>query len=89
MIKTTSKQALAVLEQTGKAGIQRAKILKFMQNHPRKIGWTRQELSQRLLMPINVICGRVNDLIDAGLEVDDKRPCMVTKSKVEVLRVVI
>ena len=89
MIKTTSRQALAILEESGKAGVQRYKILRYMVKHPKKQGWTRQELSQRLKMPINVITGRVFDLLKSdSIEVSDKKVCTVTAQYVEELNIV-
>jgi len=90
MIKQTSRNALAIAEASGKAGLQRYLILRYMVKHPNKRGRSRSELSQRLDMPINVICGRVFDLLKAGvIEVmDEKKICLVTRSEVEALNVV-
>jgi len=86
MVKQTSKRALAIAEESGKAGLQRNKVLKFLHTHRRKQGWTRQEIGFRLDLPINVITARCNELLDAGIEVFDKKVCTVTASLVEALR---
>ena len=84
-MKRTSLDAYQKLEASGKAGIDRAKILKFVIDNDRLEGWTRQELSKALRMGINVICGRVNEL-DSILDASIKRVCTITGSKVERIR---
>jgi len=88
-MKQTSLNAYIDLEQSGKAGIKRAQILKFLIDNDRKQGYTRNELSQRLNMPINCVCGRVNDLIKVDLiDCSENKVCTVTARFVERLKAI-
>jgi len=85
-MKITSKIALEKLETSGKAGIQRAKILKFLLDNPRVEGYTRQELCKKLNITVNAMSGRCATLLKTELiESKLKRNCGITKSYVEAL----
>lgn len=88
-VKSTSKTALKELEESGKAGIQRAAILKFLITHPRKQGWTRRELHRETGIEISAISGRVNELLRLQLvTANDHKVCTVTAKYVEAVKAV-
>jgi len=90
MIKTTSRNALAALEESGMAGTQRALILKHMVKRNKKSGYTRAELEHYLNMRISSVCGRVRELLDKKLiRVDGEKVCPITAKYVEALKIVI
>jgi hypothetical protein len=62
MVKITSEIAYFKEIRTGKAARDRLAIYQHVQAMP---GCTRNELSRALKMPINVVSGRVNDLLNA------------------------
>ncbi len=83
MIKDSSKEAYAA--HLSKSQTQRAKIYKYLRG--RKTPCTRQELSQAMGLPINIVCGRVNELIkaDAIFELE-RRTCKVTGANSHQIR---
>lgn len=64
----TSLLAYEQLVATGKDKTMRARILKYVIDHP---GKTRNELALRLSMRLASVCGRANELVAAGLLVED------------------
>ena len=75
-VRQTSRTAYAEHERTGKAGSQRARILAHIAS---KGPLTRQEVSHETGVAINAVCGRVKELLDAGLLVEPrKRVCSVS-----------
>ena len=87
MVKETSRMALKELEESGKAGIQRAAILKFLITHPRKQGWSRRELQRETKIDINAVTPRVFNLLEAELiEECGNKVCTVTARYVGALR---
>ncbi len=64
----TSRTALADLHDTGKAETQKNKVYwAIMEYQP----ITRNELSRLLNLGINVVCGRVNELIKEGAVIEN------------------
>jgi len=84
MIRLTSIEAYRDLRNSGKQDTARAKVLKGVIDSPKPL--TRLELSHRINMPINAVCGRVNELIKAEViqEVGTGR-CMVSGKTVNLL----
>ena len=62
-VRETSKQALAKHRGSGKLTAQQAVIVAWLRAH-RGQEHTRQELSKALGLGINVVCGRVNELLN-------------------------
>ena len=81
MIKETSLNAYRNMGHG--LGQQQNKILMFMMpGEP----YTRLEISEYLQIPINAVCGRVNELMKEGLiEVRGKIQCPVSKNIVEAM----
>ena len=53
-----------------------AKVVAFLLRNPGKADFTRGELSRQAGIPINAVCGRVNELVTAGvLEERVRRAC--------------
>jgi hypothetical protein len=76
-VRQTSLDALYKLEQSGKGAEQRTKVLRFMINNGGY--FTRAELSKRTGLPINSICGRVNELLKLKMIFETgRRKCRVT-----------
>lgn len=87
----TSQKAYNDLVASGKANTQRAKILAAMLDSKRTamMSYTRQELVRDTGIPINAVCGRVKELLDAGtIKVAFDSYCEVTGREVECLKVV-
>jgi len=75
-MKQTSLEAYRDLCESGKGKTQRVKILGMILNHP---DMTRTELSRAMNIPINAVCGRVNELLESNLlEEGERRPCRFT-----------
>ena len=70
-VRATSVQAYRQIEKEGKVATQSQFILDIMKDHPE--GLIRQEISERGMLPINAVCGRVNELIKAGILMEDGR----------------
>lgn len=86
-VKETSWQAYQDILRGGIATTDAQKVLQALNYQPD--GMTRRELSESLGMPINSICGRVNELFRAGvIYVADDVICEFTRKRVEVLKVV-
>lgn len=74
-MKDTSLMAYA---QIYPAHTQRGKVFRTIKKGP-KSGLTRQEISKKSGVPINAVCGRVNELIQRGSVIEgDRRACRVT-----------
>ena len=62
---------------SGKQLTQWQQILKILRQN--QMTWTRAELEKHAGMRISSVCGRVKELLDAGLiEEHDRRKCSVT-----------
>lgn len=64
----------------------RRQVLECIMNNPQ--GVTRQEISEEIDLPINVVTPRVCELLEKGIIAQDfeKRPCKITKKKAYILR---
>lgn len=88
MVKDTSWKAYQDILRGGIAATQAEKVLQAINYYPEK-GVTRSQLSAALGMPINSVCGRVNELLKAEvIYVSGTGKCPVTGRTVEVLKVV-
>jgi len=76
-VKDTSIDAFLMLRGSQQDLNQRGKIYRFLSKRKRPL--TRQELSHAMHMPINIICGRVNELLKNNYVAEaDRRDCKVT-----------
>lgn len=79
--------SLAAFDQVkaGTLGRQQAQIVGHMAHHAHR-DWSRAELSEALGMSLQSVCGRVNELVKAGVLRDEKtRSCGVTGRTVHAL----
>ena len=87
MIASTSIDSLITHKTAGLAGAQRDKILKHLHRSPRT-AYSRNELSRDLNLPIQSICGRIGELKDDDLVVEDSpRRDAITGRKVKPIRI--
>lgn len=87
MVKDTSWQAYQEILRGGVAVKQAEKVLQVINYFPE--GVTRAQLAQGMNMPINSVCGRVNELLKAEvIYVSGAGKCPVTGRTVEMLKVV-
>lgn len=87
-VRDTSLEAYKELIETGAAEKQREKV--FLAIYNSQVPLTRQELSFVTGKPVNVICGRVNELIKEGAVIEGKkRACTRSGRKVYTLRTAI
>ena len=88
MVKDTSWKAYQDILRGGIAATQAERVLQAINYYPEK-GVTRAQLSASLGMPINSVCGRVNELLKAEvIYVAGTGKCPVTGRTVEILKVV-
>lgn len=88
MVRDTSWKAYQDILRGGIAATQAEKVLQAINYYPEN-GLTRAELSTYLSMPINSVCGRVNELLKAEvIYVAGTGKCSVTGRTVETLKVV-
>lgn len=86
-VKETSWQAYQDVLRGGVAATDAQKVLQVLNYFTE--GKTRRQLSEALGMPINAICGRVNELLKADvIYVAGVTLCEFTRKRVEVLKVV-
>ena len=86
MVKSTSWAAYQDILRGGVAKTQAQKVFQTLQFMPNA---TRAELAQATGMKINVICGRVKELLDTEvIYVSEVAPCPVSGRKCEKLKVV-
>lgn len=79
-VRETSKVALREHRATGKLTAQQRCVVAWIRAHADR-DWTRQELSKAVGLGINVICGRVNELLKephCALKETRKRECKIT-----------
>lgn len=87
-VKGTSWKAYQDILRGGIAATQAEKVLQAINYYP-EMGVTRAQLSAALGMPINSVCGRVNELLKAEvIYVSGTGKCPVTGRTVETLKVV-
>ena len=76
MARSISIEAYRKHIETGKAKTQWIKIYEFMR---RRQPLTRSEISERTGIRMSSVCGRVKELLDAGLLIEEeRRKCMIT-----------
>lgn len=84
-VRDTSMEAYSALIGAEMSKQQRI-IVDFMKAHPGAC-YTRQELTRDTGLTINATCGRVNELLVAGVLVEDgRKDCTVTRNRVNALR---
>jgi len=84
MIRQTSLDALEQLEKSGRGQAQRTRLLRYIING--KTNYTRAELSKYTDIPINAVCGRVNELIRSKAIAEiGRRKCKITGNMVLVV----
>lgn len=87
-VKDTSWKAYQDILRGGVAATQAEKVLQAINYYPES-GVTRAQLSAALGMPINAVCGRVNELLKAEvIYVSGTGKCQVTGRTVETLKVI-
>lgn len=85
-VKQTSWQAYQDITRGGVAKTQAEKVFQTLQFTP---GATRSELAAHMNLPINAVCGRVKELLDAEvIYVSGVGKCAVSGRNVEQLKVV-
>ena len=85
--RSISKEAYARHIESGKRDVQWVKIYRYIASLPL---WpkTRSELSMILDIRMSSVCGRVNELIKAGLLVElGRRECRITKEPAHTLTI--
>lgn len=86
-VKETSWQAYQDILRGGVAKKQVEVVLQAINYHP--LGITRAEIAKLYDLPINSVCGRVNQLLASEvIYVDGTRKCTITGRQVEKLKVV-
>lgn len=87
MVKDTSWQAYQEILRGGVAVKQAEKVLQTINYYPS--GVSRATVARAMGMPINAVCGRVNELLKAEvIYVSGTGKCPVTGRTVEMLKVV-
>ncbi len=87
-VRDTSISAYRALEYSGRLTRQQRKIMDFLEANPQR-DYTRQELGNAVGFGINVICGRVNELLSepfALVEEVGRRECRITGETANALR---
>jgi len=87
-VRATSRDAYEGLKAKGRLTRQQAALVAFLQAHPGR-DWTRAELAEGIGWRINVICGRVNELLAEPFPVLQevaRRRCAVTGESAMALR---
>jgi len=84
-IRQTSLMAYREIEADGTMGKQAMKIYKYLKFTLE--GYTRNELSRFLNIPINAVCGRVNELLQAEwiVEIGKKKDKFTNKQNLVVM----
>ena len=76
-MRDTSNLAFKEINESGKAYTQREQIYDFLARSGCHM--TRQEISAAIKIPINAVCGRINELLKANrVEELERRDCNVT-----------
>lgn len=79
-VSTTSRDAYKEHRDTGKLGMQAQRILTAMIDGQ---GYSRRELARAMGLELSSVCGRVNELLQAGLLVEgESRRCSVTHKRI-------
>lgn len=86
MVKQTSWEAYQEITRGGIAKTQAQKVFQTLQFMPAA---TRAEIAKVMQLPINSVCGRIKELLDAEvIYVSSVEKCPVTGRKAEKLKVV-
>jgi hypothetical protein len=86
--RKTSRDAYHEIERMGRLGEQQRQIMKFFMDQPRGAGFSRRDLVRLVQLPINVITGRVNELIAKGwLEDESTTVDATTRKTVHLVKV--
>lgn len=81
-VKDTSRKAHKELADSGYMSTQQRDVIKTIGRRR----MTRAEIAERSGIRLSSVCGRVNDLVAAGmLEVAEKSPCSITGKTAEHL----
>jgi hypothetical protein len=83
-VTMTSIEAYEDHKSSGKVGFQAKVIFNAMDKDK---NYSRRELSNLTGIELSSICGRVNEMLQLGILIeDDKRPCAVTNKKINPVR---
>jgi len=75
-VRDTSREAYAGINKDGTARTQRGRVLIFIRLEPYV---SRAEIANYMGIGINAACGRVKELLDSGLIIEDgRKQCRVT-----------
>lgn len=86
-VKDTSLQAYRDIIESGTAEKQRERV--FLAIHKCIVAPTRTELAKLTGIPINAICGRVNELVKSCVVIEaDKRECRETGKNAYTLKTI-
>lgn len=89
-VRDTSVSAYRTLAHSGELTKQQRQILQVIVSGAQR-DWTRKEISEASGLPINCVCGRVNEMLNGPfglLEEFAPRKCSVTKQTANPVRVV-
>ena len=87
-VRDTSRAAYDDLVASGKMSRQHRALVAFLKARPGR-DWTRAELAEGIGWRINVICGRVNELLTPPFDVLEevgRRACLITGESANALR---
>lgn len=85
-VSDTSIENYHLHRDSGELGRQAAAVLAFIEHMPAR-DVSRRELAFAMKMELSSVCGRVNELLKAGLLVEgDKRACRMTGKTVHPVR---
>jgi len=81
----TSRDALAEHRSSGKLGAQQQIVYAALTKSGQ--AWTRAELAAKTGLPVASICGRVRELLDLQMLVEEpRRPCSVSRKNAHPVR---
>lgn len=84
-MRSTSRDGLADHKETGKLGKQQQAVFSVLTLTG--MAFTRAELAKHMGLPCSSICGRVKELLDLRVIVEDpRRPCAVTGKSAHPVR---
>lgn len=87
MIAETSIDAYRSIVSGGYTTSRATELLNIFRNSDPGQTYTRQQLSQMSGMPINIVCGRINELLEKKyLEVIGTTRCPTTNKRQQLLR---
>jgi hypothetical protein len=87
MLSATSVDNYHEHKRSGKLGTQAQAVLDFLAQHPNQ-NYSRSELARALSISLASICGRVNELAEAGqATARPERKCAITGKTITPVRV--